>query len=357
MKPHDPSPLISVVVPAFNAEAWIGATLDSVAAQTWPNLEILIVDDGSTDRTAAIAEAWCAREPRARLLRKANGGVSSARNHGIRAARGEWIAPIDSDDLWNPTRIEKMARAGLAAAERPGFVYAWSRLIDLEGRVTGSLPPIAVCGRALRSLFYVNAVGNGSGLLIDASAAHEAGGYDEGLLAEGAHGCEDWLLQLDIAARRPVECVPEYLIGYRIRPDSMSADGERAYRSWLAARRRFEARHGPIEGAAARLHPALRWFLLAEHKAYRGAWGGTAALLAKSLAADPVRTTLWLAARIGRRLRRSMFPGAVRPDMPRFEDCPTIGPIGGDPHAFGPFERAIERLEARRLERLAGLSP
>src|SRR5688500_10000211 len=140
MDAADSSPLVTVIVPAFNAEAWIGETLQSVAAQSWPALEILIVDDGSTDGTAAIAEAFCAGEPRARLIRQPNGGVAAARNRGLAEAKGEWIAPIDADDIWHPARVEKMVKAALAAPERPGFVYAWCRTIDGEGRVTGSAP-------------------------------------------------------------------------------------------------------------------------------------------------------------------------------------------------------------------------
>src|SRR5687768_4414886 len=153
-------PLVSVVVPAFNAEDSLEATLRSVAGQSWRDLEIIIVDDGSTDRTAAIAEAFCARDPRGTLLRKANNGVASARNHGLAHARGEWVAPVDADDLWHPTKIGKQVAAALAAPEQPGFVYCWFRTVDGEGRVTGSGEAQAVDGPALRRLAYMNFVGN-----------------------------------------------------------------------------------------------------------------------------------------------------------------------------------------------------
>ncbi|HEY5721461.1 MAG TPA: glycosyltransferase [Allosphingosinicella sp.] len=344
-----PSPLVTAIVPACDAEAWIGETLRSVAAQSWRDLEILIVDDGSTDGTAAIAEEFCEVEPRARLIRQANGGVAAARNRGLAEARGEWIAPIDSDDLWHPTRIEKMVGAALAAPERPGFVYAWCRTIDGEGRVTGSAPQWAANGRAINRLHYANPVGNGSGLLIDAAAARAAGGYDESLRAEGAWGCEDWLLQMEIAALRPIACVPEYLIGYRVRPDAMSSDGERTHRSWAAAKRRFEARHGRTRCAGGRRHPAMRWFLLAEYRAHRGGWRSVPALIARALRADPARVSLWIAGRSARWARRVAAPGRERAEGPRFEDCPTVGAIGGERHAIGWIERAMERFEARRM--------
>ena len=100
-------PLVSVVMPAWNAEATIVEALRSVAAQTYRDLEIIIVDDGSTDATAALAKEFCASDPRARTVRRSNGGPAAARNLGIAEARGEWIALIDADDVWHPTKIEK----------------------------------------------------------------------------------------------------------------------------------------------------------------------------------------------------------------------------------------------------------
>src|SRR5688500_7051125 len=192
-------PLVSVVIPAFNAEDSLEATLSSVANQTYRKLEIVIVDDGSTDGTAEIAEAFCARDRRGVLLRKPNGGVASARNCGLAHAKGEWVAPVDADDLWHPAKIGKQVSAALAAPERPGFVYCWFRTIDGAGRVTGSGEAHRVTGPALRRLAYCNFVGNGSAPLIDRQAAIAAGGYAEELQRGGAQGCEDALIQLRLA--------------------------------------------------------------------------------------------------------------------------------------------------------------
>ncbi len=116
--PGSDKPIVSIVMPAFNAGAWIGAALASAQAQTERRLEILVVDDGSTDDTAAITRAAAARDARIRLLHMpCNSGPSAARNVGIAAARGDWIALLDADDRFEVERIERLlalARANQA---------------------------------------------------------------------------------------------------------------------------------------------------------------------------------------------------------------------------------------------------
>lgn len=102
------SPLrASVVLPTFNRRSLVRQAIDSVLAQTEPGFELLVVDDGSTDGTADELEERYGREPRLRVLRKLNGGSASARNLGIDEARGPWIALLDSDDVWDPTYLER----------------------------------------------------------------------------------------------------------------------------------------------------------------------------------------------------------------------------------------------------------
>ena len=105
-------PLISVIIPAFNAASVIGETLESVRHQTFENFEVIMVDDGSTDDTSAIAQKFCVSDPRFSLIRQANCGVSAARNRAIRQARGEWIAFLDADDVWMPQKLERQMDLG-----------------------------------------------------------------------------------------------------------------------------------------------------------------------------------------------------------------------------------------------------
>jgi glycosyltransferase involved in cell wall biosynthesis len=96
---------VSVIMPAYNVAPYIGAAIESVIGQTMPDWELVIADDGSTDSTAEIVGAYVARDPRIRLLRHANSGISAARNRALQQASGEFLAILDSDDLWEPTYL------------------------------------------------------------------------------------------------------------------------------------------------------------------------------------------------------------------------------------------------------------
>ena len=98
--------LISVIVPVYNAEKYLSCCVASILAQSYSNLEVLLVDDGSTDESAALCEEWCAKDGRVRLLRQKNAGVSSARNRGLEKASGEYIAFVDADDWILPGMLE-----------------------------------------------------------------------------------------------------------------------------------------------------------------------------------------------------------------------------------------------------------
>src|SRR5206468_8646268 len=194
--------LVSVIVPAWNAQDTLLETLESAAAQTHRNLEILIVDDGSTDRTAEIATEFCASDPRARLIRQDNRGVAAARNRAIDAAQGEYIAPLDADDLWQPEKIARQLGTFAQGPPSVGLVYCWYRMIDGEGEVTE--PPWAPVmeGSVFREHLKLN-FGTGSSPLIRRGALGDLR-YDPALQQAGNQGCEDWLLQLRIAAEHDV---------------------------------------------------------------------------------------------------------------------------------------------------------
>lgn len=131
----DSDPLVSVVVPAYNASRTLSATLDSVLNQTHAALDVIVVDDGSTDDTAAIAEGFQRRDDRIRVLRTDNGGVARARNAGIAAALSDVVAVVDADDLWHSTKVAKQFAALNAGGPDMAFVYALFRRIDENGAV------------------------------------------------------------------------------------------------------------------------------------------------------------------------------------------------------------------------------
>lgn len=113
-------PLVSVIVPAYNAAGYLRRCVDSVLGQTLADFELLIVDDGSTDATAAICASYAEADARVRVIRQENGGVSAARNRGLAEARGDYIAWLDSDDYFLPTALEKL----YGALERHGLKVA-----------------------------------------------------------------------------------------------------------------------------------------------------------------------------------------------------------------------------------------
>jgi glycosyltransferase involved in cell wall biosynthesis len=239
--------LVTVLVPAFNAAATIDETLLSVRAQTHAALEIIVVDDGSTDATAAIVEQHVRADRRIILIRQPNNGVAAARNTAIAAGKSAFIAPIDADDLWHPMKIEKQLAAMHAGGPNVGLVYTWSAILDEHSRVTQFAGRYHQEGDVLRSLCEFNMVGNGSSPLMRAEAVRQVGGYDSSLVGRGAQGCEDWALYLAIAERFEFALVREYLTGYRRLPTSMSSDIDQMWRSFRLAEQKVRARRPDLE--------------------------------------------------------------------------------------------------------------
>ena len=126
--------LVSVVIPTYNRAYCIATTIDSALGQTHQNLEILVVDDGSTDDTREVIAKQYGSEPRVRYLHQANEGVSGARNHGLRVARGEYVALLDSDDLWLPWKIEAQVRC-LEALPEAGMIWTDMDAVNPEGEI------------------------------------------------------------------------------------------------------------------------------------------------------------------------------------------------------------------------------
>lgn len=220
------SPLVSVIIPAYNAEAYLSKALDSVLSQTYDSLEVLVIDDGSQDRTADIAREAAASDGRVRLIQQDNGGVAAARNSGIEHARGAYIAPLDADDFFYPQKLEAQVARMETGGERMGMVYCWWISMNHEGDVFGGASPWNLEGKVYEQLLYVNFVGNASVPLYRRSALEQVGGYDESLRARGGQGCEDWELSLRVAERYEVGLAPGYHVAYRGVPGSMSAHCE-----------------------------------------------------------------------------------------------------------------------------------
>jgi len=281
------SDLVSVVMPAHNAGSSIGSSLRSVLGQTHRALDIIVVDDGSTDNTAAIVSAIAGADHRVRLLRQANTGVAAARNAGIRAAEADLVAFIDADDLWHPVKIEKQLALLREAGERVGVVYAWACFIDASDHPDGRCFAPHDNGDVYAALVLHNIVGNGSAALVRKPCLIECGGFDATLRERQAQGCEDLKLWLSIAEEYDFALVPEFLVGYRQDAGSMSRNVREMMRSYALVIEEARARHPEIPACVFQWSRAKFSFYLAENCAFSGRWGSAVLLWLDALRRDP----------------------------------------------------------------------
>jgi glycosyltransferase involved in cell wall biosynthesis len=229
--------LVSIIVPAYNAERFITRTLRSALNQTFKDIEVVVVDDGSTDNTRSIVERVAELDSRVRLFSTINRGVAKARNFGIENARGTLVGFLDADDLWHPTKIARQVEALNVHLSDPSWagVYVLSRIIDEEDRVIGSVPMTINCrGYMLSRNLVLRFVGNGSNLLVRKEAALAVGGFDPLYADAGLGGCEDLDFELKLAAQYRMEAVRSFLVGYRSYEGNMSSDRLRMAKSLVS---------------------------------------------------------------------------------------------------------------------------
>lgn len=270
-------PAASVVIPAYNATSTLAVTLTSIQRQTVSDLEIIVVDDGSKDETAQLANAFAKRDRRIHVISTANEGVAAARNVGIQAARSDIIAPVDADDLWHPLKMERQ----LAALADPdvAMTYVGQRSIDADDGVIESERRSVIEGWACHQLTVFNAVGSGSAMAFRRQDALSVGGYDSRLRAMGAEGCEDFLLQIQLACIGKVVADPQYLVGYRRLPSGMSRNNRRMLKSRVYALK-IVAREHPFLAETADMAARHLKFFLALKEAQAGSARGAFSYLA-----------------------------------------------------------------------------
>jgi glycosyltransferase involved in cell wall biosynthesis len=256
--------LVSVIIPAFNAAAHIRQTLNSVLAQTYQEIEVIVVDDCSSDATSAIVEEFVARDARFQLVRQSNAGVGAARNAAIRKARGKYVAPLDADDFWVPEKLEKQVCRIERCGNETGMVYCWSTWIDKDGEPVGLSHPYTLEGRVRHALVLKNFLGNASVPLFRAAALEKVGLYLTRAEQGGAQGCEDWDLYLRIAEIFSVRVVPEYLVGYRQNSSGMSVNAEGMATSFAVTMRRARQRNCDLPSAAFRWSGGYFYLYLAD---------------------------------------------------------------------------------------------
>jgi len=340
-----PLPQVSVIVPAYNAQETLRETLNSALASTYRDLEIIVVDDGSTDRTFGIARDVAEQDRRVRIIRRENGGLSAALNSGFAVARGEYVARLDADDLWHPSKLEhqlEFARRHQDVA----FIYTFARYIDGEGRVVRDGPNQPFPPRAFCRGIYESLVGGGSSALIKRSAVVEVGGCDEAF-----RNWEDLLLQLAVTRRLPIGCVPLFLVGYRIRPESLSKDIDQMVRGWRAVRSKLSSKYRLVPRFVLRWAHGVRCGMFAEGFAWRRRYLASAALLFEAAAHDPVWVYRFVRFRLSRRARKST--ALVTVIAPCFLDCDPAEEVVVDPSTNGLAHFRFAEFEERRAQTLA----
>lgn len=212
--------LVSVIVPALNSARFIGRTLQSIVSQSHRQIEIIVVDDGSVDDTLQIVSSFAKRDPRIRLFGRDHVGAPATRNFAASQARGAFLAPCDSDDLWHPDKIAlQLAALASAPAER-GVAYCWSVGIDEDDAVI--LPNWAHStdeGDVLYAMIANSLPGSGSSPLIRRTCFEAAGGYPEDV-----PNADEWQLYIALAGICEFSVVRKHLVGYRFRRGQISSN-------------------------------------------------------------------------------------------------------------------------------------
>jgi glycosyltransferase involved in cell wall biosynthesis len=233
-------PLVSVVIPAYNAARTLPETLDSVFAQTFGDYEIIVVDDGSTDETPELLAGY---GEKLQVVHKPNEGKpAAARNRGVAVARGEYVAFLDADDLWRP---EKLARQIELMEANPGvgLCFTAAAIIDEHGaevRINRCMPGAR---GAIYDLLSTRNIMVGSSVVARRRAIESAGGFDEQLTS-----IENWDLWIRIAHDWEVDFVDEPLTAYRQHAGNRSVNVELRRRNIF---RILERHHDPADRSPA----------------------------------------------------------------------------------------------------------
>ncbi|MCL5998016.1 MAG: glycosyltransferase [Chloroflexi bacterium] len=283
-------PHVSVIIPTYNRARLVRDTLDSVLAQTYRDLEIVVVDDGSSDDTAAVVTAYSAP---VRYLRQQNAGQAAARNTGIRAAGGEFIAFLDDDDVWLPQKLEQQLPL-ISAASAPAWVYCDAEVFD------------GTTGQPLHRFSQINPAHSGwigaSLILRDFIASptpvvrrqvfEQVGYFDESPLLKRR---EDWDMWLRIAAYSPVAYTPAVLARYRFHGQTAarSEDVWTIYRSRTAVIERAVAYAPGVYASMRKPALAMLCLYIGRQFAMAGNARDARAMFAQSIRLQPRSTAAY----------------------------------------------------------------
>jgi glycosyltransferase involved in cell wall biosynthesis len=206
--------LVSIIIPTFNSEKFIAETIQSIQAQTYTKWEVIIVDDGSSDKTVSIISKLAQFEERIQFFQlEVNSGAGIVRNLALNKVNGRYVAFLDSDDLWKPTKLENQIKF-MTHNDLP-FTFSFYDCIDEEGRPLNKRVE-APRNLSYKQLFYCNYVGNLTGIYdVD---------YFGKISISAIRKRQDWILWLTILKKiKTGQPTPESLAFYRVRQNSISA--------------------------------------------------------------------------------------------------------------------------------------
>ena len=210
--------MISIIIPAYNAEKYLANTIQSVINQTFTDWELIIINDGSTDGTLELINNFKDKDSRIKVFSHENAGVAHSRNRGIAEAKGEFIAFLDADDLWTIDKLEIQLKA-LQENSYASVAYSWVDYIDEAGKFLYPGSHITVNGDAYPKLLINNFLENGSNPLVRREALAKVGDFDVNLPP-----AEDWDLYLRLAREYEFVAIPRPQILYRLCTNSCSAN-------------------------------------------------------------------------------------------------------------------------------------
>lgn len=222
------SKTFTVIIPAYNASQYLSDTIKSVLAQTFTDFELLIIDDGSIDNTAEIANHYCQLDNRVNLISQSNQGVSSARNQGIKLANGKYIAFLDSDDCWLPNKLVRHLEH-LNENSKVGVSFGKVEFLNTSGELTGYLSNSPLTAIESEYLLSENPTITTSNIVARQEVFEQVGGFDERISYS-----EDleWLLRLACKGTWEIEGINEILTQYRTSQSSLSSDLHKMEQGW-----------------------------------------------------------------------------------------------------------------------------
>lgn len=230
--------LVSVIIPCYNQEAYLGEAIRSVLQQSHPSIEVIVVDDGSSGDVAEVT----ARFPQVQLIRQANGGAALARNRGMATAVGDYLLFLDADDRLLPDALAREV-AVLKARPELAYVSGQVQLIDGAGGLIALPPAQEVEADHFRILLQSNYIWTPGAVLYRRSLFETEPGFDP-----AAGGSADFELNIRLARRHPVAVLSEVVLEYRTHGQNMSADAAYMLRSGIEVRRAQYpfVRHDPV---------------------------------------------------------------------------------------------------------------